>query len=289
MKKFLTKRRVVVSSLVLVFLSAAIGAGFLLAEDRRLDSEQEEAVAELDAKAGTYDERTIVLNKTSKSEAKALAEKIRAKLRITDDGSFATLKLPAGTTIRDVYASRVNRAYLERLSPDYYTDISEIEDNNSRLPQKPDYPLHDSLSVNQTYLNYLNFGTAWQKTKGSGITVAVIDTGIDTGHPEFAGRLSEFSYNGTYDKIVKDYQGTDGTYDWSLVQDEQGHGTAVAGVIAAAMDGNGVVGIAPEVTILAIKAECDNNGGFYNTSDLVFGLFYAIERDVDVVNMSFGS
>lgn len=55
------------------------------------------------------------------------------------------------------------------------------------------------------------------------------------------------------------------------------------------MDGNGIVGIAPEVTLLIIKAECDEKGNFLRTSDLVFGLYYAIERDADVVNMSFGS
>ena len=49
------------------------------------------------------------------------------------------------------------------------------------------------------------------------------------------------------------------------------------------------MGIAPEVTLLVIKAECDANGNFYRTSDLVFGPYYAIERDADVVNMSFGS
>ena len=82
---------------------------------------------------------------------------------------------------------------------------------------------------------------------------------------------------------------SDGSYDWSLVEDEQGHGTAVTGVIAASMDGNGVVGIAPQVNIIVIKAECDEHGNFERTSDLVFGLYYAIERDVAVVNMSFGT
>ena len=100
---------------------------------------------------------------------------------------------------------------------------------------------------------------------GAGRTVAIIDTGIDTDHPEFAGRISEYSYNATEDKIIKDYDN-----DWSLIEDEQGHGTAVAGVIAAAMDGSGTVGISPNVTIIVIKAECDANGNFLRTSDLVF-------------------
>jgi hypothetical protein len=73
-----------------------------------------------------------------------------------------------------------------------------------------------------------------------------------------------------------------------VIEDEAGHGTATAGVIAAAMDGAGTVGIAPEVELLVIKAECDSSGSFLRTSDLVFGLYYAIEQKASVVNMSFG-
>ena len=62
----------------------------------------------------------------------------------------------------------------------------------------------------------------------------------------------------------------------------------MTGVIAASMNDGKVVGIAPNVTIITIKAECNEKGEFARTSDLVFGLYYAIERDVDVVNMSFG-
>lgn len=62
-----------------------------------------------------------------------------------------------------------------------------------------------------------------------------------------------------------------------MIEDEQGHGTSVTGTIASSMDGLGVVGIAPEVNILVIKAECDEDGAFLSTSDLVFGLYYAIE------------
>lgn len=121
----------------------------------------------------------------------------------------------------------------------------------------------------------MNVGHTWDISTGSGITVAVIDTGIDTDHPEFKGIISEYSYNATEDKIVKDFVLANGEYDWSLVEDDQGHGTAVTGVIAAQVNGDGIVGIAPSVTIITIKAECDSKGTFKRTSDLVFGLYYA--------------
>ncbi len=185
-----------------------------------------------------------------------------------------------------MYENKENRPLLEKFSLDYYSKTSDIEESYERVATVPNYRVSDSLYGNQSYINV---GNAWSSYRGSGVTVAVIDTGIDTDHSEFVGKISEYSYNASEDKIVKDYTLTDGSYDWSLIEDEQGHGTSVAGVVAASMNGEGVVGIAPEVTLLIIKAECDENGNFYRTSDLVFGLYYAIERDVDVVNMSFGS
>ncbi|MCX4287490.1 MAG: S8 family serine peptidase, partial [Clostridia bacterium] len=205
-----------------------------------------------------------------------------AKLRITSDGTFATLTLPEGVKVEDVYFNKEYRKYLPELSLDVYSRTSDIN-ANERIPSAPQYSVTDTRYSEQTYLNYLNMSTVWNSYKGNNVTVAVIDTGIDTDHPEFANKISINSYNATQDKVVKDYNN-----DWSLIEDEQGHGTSVAGVIASAMDGQGIVGIAPNVNLLVIKAECTPSGAFINTSDLVFGLYYAIEQDVDVVNMSFG-
>ena len=271
-----------------LLLSGGIG-GVWFAKEKKLNQLQQTAMQELIENKGDYDESKIVLYDTSQSEAQFLAGKFNAKLRITDDGKFATLTLPDGMTVEDVYAARENRQYLSELSLDYKAKTSELEETLERLPSAPNYTVSDTYYAQQSYFNYLNVGDAWTKTRGNGVTVAVIDTGIDTDHSEFIGKISEYSYNATEDKIVKDYVLENGEYDWSIVEDEQGHGTAVAGTVAAAMDGNGVIGVASQASLLVIKVECDANGNFYNTSDLVFGLYYAIERDVDVVNMSFGA
>ncbi|MBQ5661410.1 MAG: leucine-rich repeat protein, partial [Clostridia bacterium] len=260
-----------------------------------LDAYRAEMLEALQQREGEYDAQSIVLTGTTPVAAKQLAELLGAELRITTTGSFATLTLPEGVTLLDVCQ---NDAYLEvlpQMSIDYQASISDLsleedtaEEDGERLPSRPQYTVTDGSYTLQTYLDYMNLRNVWATTKGAGVTVAVIDTGIDTDHPEFAGRISEYSYNATEDKIVKDYLLSDGSYDWSLIEDEQGHGTAVAGVIGASMNSDEVVGIAPEVTLLVIKAECDEKGTFLRTSDLVFGLYYAIERDVSVVNMSFG-
>ena len=284
-------RRALIITLIAALLCIAVAVGIVFIREARLSGEQNELLSELDSRAGEYDDSSIVLRATSKAKAEKLAERFGARLRITSDGKYATLTLPEGVSIRDICADKENRAYLSQITPDYkasISDIDEISEKYVRPTTTPNYSISDDGYDLQNYLHYLNIGDAWQNYRGDGVTVAVIDTGIDTDHPEFAGRISEYSYNATYDKIVKDYTTADGGYDWSLVEDVVGHGTAVTGVIAAAMDGQGTVGIAPQVNIIVIKAECDANGRFLRGSDLVFGLYYAIERDVDVVNMSFG-
>ena len=239
-----------------------------------LAGQRKALLAELDRWEGEYDPQSIVLQNTTPEKAKRLAALYGAVLRLSPDGSYGRLTLPEGTDIRSLAANWENVFRLGAFSPDHRV-VTAWE------TAAPDYPVTDPDFGAQTYLNYLQLGNVWENTRGRGITVAVIDTGIDTDHPAFAGRISELSYNASEDKIVRDY-------GWEVIEDSQGHGTASAGVIAAAMDDMGTVGIAPEVELLVIKADCDSSGSFLRISDLVFGLYYAISRNVQVVNMSFG-
>lgn len=266
----------------------------------------------LTADQGLYAPDSIVLTDTTKEEAERIADKLGAEVRLTDDESFAVLYLPEGMTIDDVYNNDEYSQEITEMTPDYYVSVSALNQKlalnlagdksksetttysddsqiDDSLPvskvtkARPDYAANDPDFSNQQYLDYINLKNTWNTTKGSGVTVAVIDSGIDTDHPEFAGRISEKSYNASEDKIVKDY-------DISVIEDEQGHGTEVAGVLAASMDNNeGIVGVAPEVELLVIKCNVTASGEFVRGSDAVFGLAYAIEADVDVINMSFGS
>ena len=285
---------VVIITILVTLIGIGVCFGVILHREQELDEVQEAALQELREHRGEYDEKSIVLYNTNQGEAQILAERFDADLRISADGKFARLKLRGEATVEDIYADRANREYIESMALDYQVKVSELTEEEEgastgeRLPTRPQYSVSDADYELQHYLDYLNMGSVWNLSKGSGITVAVIDTGIDTDHPEFAGRISEYSYNATEDKVVKDYLLEDGSYDWSLIEDEQGHGTSVAGVIAASMNSGNVVGVAPQATILVIKAECDQHGTFARSSDLVFGLYYAIERDVNVVNMSFG-
>ncbi|SFD40798.1 pre-peptidase C-terminal domain-containing protein [Bacillus sp. OV194] len=103
------------------------------------------------------------------------------------------------------------------------------------------------------------------------IKVAVIDSGVDYTHPDLEGRV--LSGYDTYDED-------------SDPMDYDGHGTAVAGVIAATVNnGIGMAGINPYADILPVRVG-DEEG--MSTSDCVEGIYYAISQKADVINMSYG-
>ncbi len=238
-----------------------------------LEDVKKESIYTLNKNKGDYAKDRIILNIGKKEDAYKAAKDIgvgKEKVRISADDKYAVIDMPKGTTVEKFINE--NPQYSTSVTPDYYVRLSTI------TPSIPAYTYQDKYYSSQDNLNYINIGESWNKTKGAGVTVAVIDTGIDTDNPEFAGRISKKSYNASEDKVGIQY-----------VEDEQGHGTAVAGVLAAGADNGGIVGIAPEANILVIKCKATTNGQFVRSSDLVLGLSYAIEQDVDVVNMSFGT
>ncbi len=281
---------VAISALIAVIMLVAIGV--FIHREHTLERIYNEAQKELIENRGKYAEDVIVLYGTNERRAAALAERLGANLRISSNGNFATLTLPEGVNVDEVYSDRENRAILSEFSLDYKVSLAEAEEEESDALLAPNYSVNDDRYYLQTYLNYINVGNVWNSTlgrfeDGKKVKVAIIDTGIDTDHPEFFDKngnsiISLKSYNATEDKVVEVYGS-----DISLIEDTNGHGTAVAGIIASQMDAVGIVGLSPEVELLVIKCEVDEGGEFRYSSDLVFGIYYAIEQDVDVINMSF--
>lgn len=115
----------------------------------------------------------------------------------------------------------------------------------------------------------------WPETKGKGITVAVLDTGCDTDHPDLMDRIIG-GYNFTKD---------DGG-DSLKFEDYNGHGTHVAGTIAATLNNSGVVGVAPEANLLILKVLGKNGSGQY--AWIIKAIQYAIDQKVDIISMSLG-
>ena len=152
---------------------------------------------------------------------------------------------------------------------------------------------------------------AWNRfpspfTAGSGITVAVIDTGLDALHPdivggvrsnagEIAGNMVDDDGNGFVDDVTGwDFTSFEGPCNPFAPKapdadpfDDNGHGTHVSGTIAArANNGIGIAGVAPGARIMPLKALGADGCGL--TSELVAALVYAADNGADVANMSFG-
>ncbi|MCW2956885.1 MAG: peptidase [Thermoleophilia bacterium] len=132
--------------------------------------------------------------------------------------------------------------------------------------------VNDTFFSQQWALGTLGATRAWDTTRGAGVTVAVVDTGVDYVHPDLAGRVDLGS-----DFVDKDQD----------PMDVQGHGTHVAGIAAGtANDGQGIAGIAPEARILAIRVLDADGAGNY--SQVASGIVQAADRGARVINLSLG-
>lgn len=114
---------------------------------------------------------------------------------------------------------------------------------------------------------------------GAGIKVAVLDTGIDYNHPDLKD-----NYRGGYNFV---YDNDDPFDDSMSAYVPTGHGTHVAGIIGARNNGTGVVGVAPEVSLYAVKVL--NAGLAGDVSDIIAGIEWAINNNVQIISMSIGS
>lgn len=126
-----------------------------------------------------------------------------------------------------------------------------------------------------------------QRPAGNGVTVAVIDSGIDLGHPAFSGRIA-----GSIDCV-----GSAGDPGRCAGRggDDNGHGTHIAGIIAARSVNGGPEGVAPGADILAVRSlsnTCDTSGdqpqcrALGELGDVVAGVRWATARGADVINLS---
>lgn len=143
-------------------------------------------------------------------------------------------------------------------------------------------------------LNMVKAPEAWaQGFTGEGIVVAVIDTGVDYKHPDLDANIwvnkGEIADNGIDDDgngYIDDVNGWDFVNDDNDAMDKDGHGTHVAGTIAAEKNDFGVTGVAYNAKIMAVKVLDDNGSG--TNVDVAAGIKYAADNGADVINLSLG-
>ncbi len=119
---------------------------------------------------------------------------------------------------------------------------------------------------------YVGAPEAWEVSRGEGVRVAVLDTGVDQRHPDLRANLA-----GGYNALSPGREPAD----------DNGHGTHVAGIIGATDDSQGVVGVAPRARLYAVKVLDRWGAGFL--SDLVHGLDWCVRQRVQIANLSLGT
>ncbi len=162
------------------------------------------------------------------------------------------------------------------------TAVTSLESDSDVAYIEPDY----EVQVTETLpwgVDRINAELIWNGVEGksdvapggnagSGIAISVIDTGIDYNHPDLAD-----NYEGGYDFVNED----------SDPKDDNGHGTHCAGIIAARDNGAGIVGVAPEADLYAVKVMNSEGRGYI--SDVIAGIDWSVKNNIKIISMSIGS
>ena len=134
-------------------------------------------------------------------------------------------------------------------------------------------PQDDDVRAEQWHLKTLNVAGAWAYASGNGVTVAVIDSGVDADHPDLRGQVLP----------GLDLVDAKGDADTDLV----GHGTTVSALIAGKDDSDGVVGIAPKAKILPVRV-LDQANRYDDAMIVAKGVRWAVDQGARVINLSLG-
>ena len=176
------------------------------------------------------------------------------------------LTVPAGQVLTKVedYRANANVVYAE---PNFIAYAFDSMASNSAAMTP-----NDPLFSQQWDLAKMQLAQAWDLATGSGVVVAVVDTGADASHPDLAGQLVA-GYN---------FVGNN-----SNTTDDNGHGTHVAGTVAALTNnGLGVAGIAYNAKVMPVKVLDSTGAGSYTA--IINGITYAADHGARVINMSLG-
>ena len=210
-------------------------------------------------------------------------------------GSSAIAGVAEDTTIGHSPQAR-NRAHqraaVEKLAGERADVVAPVQNRRVRPPQAPGTPPAEPLGDLQWDMAMIGATPQGSYAVNRGdrrVKVGIIDTGIDASHPDIAPNFDHgLSRNFTTDIPLVDgpcEEDPDGSCSDPGDVDEQGHGTHVAGTVGSPLNGIGIGGVAPGVTLVNLRAGQDS--GYFFLQPTVDALTFAGDNGIDVVNMSF--
>lgn len=247
--KFLLKRKPVVSSLlagVLLFSISSMGGveAATLKENEGVITAAGSDSPILLAAAGSSEQRVIVTFKEKKKVNKSLIQKGKGRIK-RESKHVPSLTVTLPSN-----------------------EVEKLKNDPSVASIEPDIQLQAAGQIVDWGITVTEATYAWNKGyTGKGVKVAILDSGISQNHEDLdvAGGASFVDYTTSYD-------------------DDFGHGTHVAGIIGAKNNDVGIVGMAPEASLYAVKV-LDSHGTGY-LSDVIAGIDWGIENKMDIINLS---
>jgi len=230
------------------------------------------------------------------NEVKTLARKVHKTFSTSDDDAIARIqvdkgaqpKVPVIIGFKDT-PSQADKNKIRGHSGDIKHSYTIINAIAAKLPEQAIDKIKKNPRVayvemdgevhalgteleNSWGVKRIGADTVHAYNNGTGVKVAIIDTGIDYTHSDL-----DANYRYGYDYVNSDAD----------PMDDNGHGTHCAGIVAAEDNGEGVVGVAPEAHLYAVKVLDSSGSG--SVSDVIAGIQWSMDNDMDVISMSLGS
>jgi len=207
------------------------------------------------------------------------AKRVASKYALREIANWPIRSLAIHCVVYEIPDDRPVAAVLEALSKDSTVALAEpLSEFHTLTDTQPSgsAPYNDPLYDLQTNLTALGIASAHQRSQGAGVRVALIDTGVDTRHPDLHGRIVRTH------SFVDERPASAASYR---------HGTAMAGLIAAVANNHvGIVGIAPLAQIEVFEAcwqlQPDSDAAVCNTFTLAKALAAALDSGIPLINMS---
>jgi thermitase len=215
----------------------------------------------------------------------ALGGRLERRLGAVRGGRLSVVR-PRGGLVLRLLRKRLERAKgVAYAEPDYYQFAANT-------PTDPFYP-RDWALVDSPQAHDIDATAAWDR-RTSCAKVAVLDTGIDTNHPDLAPNVYKSSDKPNNNKDDDKNGYVDDTYGLNVIagkgsgEDDNGHGTHVSGIVGArANNGIGIAGVCWSTKLVAVKFM--NSRGKGSTSNAIAGIEYAVKKGIKIINCSFGS
>ena len=216
-------------------------------------------------------------------ETIAAAHGARRKKQLEGDSNLEKLELPAGRDAKAAAANLLLNPQVQFAEPNFLISKEDLTPNDPQFKQQ--WALQNTGQNGGQYGSDIKAGKAWETTTGSNLTVvAVIDSGIDFTHPDLANN----QWINPRPSTANDLHGWDFVTGSAEIIDEHGHGTAVAGLIAA--DGNnsvGVSGVMWRAGLMSLRVL--DNTGTGDIANAVEAIDYAVSHGAQVINLSWGT